>query len=200
MRRFVIVGQTARASADVSLDDLAGTSGRLDVLVRCIRAALLVSHGLRPGVVVYLVLLGGASPRTVRLDSATAKFIRPDERPLATLLKKTLARVDREEPSFVEMRPGISVACAGVEAVIEDVRGSVAYVLEEGAPDVRAVGPELAGDATFFIGDHRGFGEDVRRRLAAIGARPISVGPVSLHSDDVVTLLSNEIDRRQPLA
>lgn len=200
MHRIVIVGRTARASAEVSLDDLAGTSGRLDVLVRCVRAALLVSHGVRRDAVVYLVLLGGEAPRTVRIDGASAKFIRPDERPLATLLKKTVARIEREDPTFVEVKPGIAVACAGLDAVLADVRGSVVFVLEEGAPDVRAIGPELAGDATFFIGDHLGFDEEARRSLAASGARPISVGPVSLHSDDVVTLLSNEIDRRQPLA
>lgn len=200
MHRFVIVGRTARASAEVSFDDLAGTSGRLDVLIRCVRAALLVSHGLRRDVVVYLVLLGGAAPRTIRIDGASAKFIRPDERPLATLLKKTLARVEQEEPSFAPVKPGIAVACDGLEAVIADVRGSTVFVLEEGAPDVRAVGAELAREATFVIGDHLGFDDATRARLAAIGARPIGVGPVSLHSDDVVTLLSNEIDRRQPLA
>lgn len=200
MRRFVIIGRTAHAGEGVRLDDLPGTSGRLDVPVRCVRAALLVSHGLRRDVVVYLVLLGGDAPRTVRIDGATAKFIRPDERPLATLLKKTLARVDREDPAFAEVKPGIAVACAGLEAVFGDLAGATPFVLEEGAPDVRSIGPELAGDAAFFIGDHLGFDASTRERLAAIGARPIGVGPVSLHSDDVVTLLSNEIDRRRPLA
>ena len=58
-RRFVVIGQSATASPDFSLVDIAGTSGRLDVLLRCLRAALLVSHGLRRDTVVYLVLLGG---------------------------------------------------------------------------------------------------------------------------------------------
>lgn len=201
VRRFVIIGRTARANDGVRLDDLPGTSGRLDVLVRCVRAALLVSHGLRRDVVVYLVLLGGGAPRTVRIDGATAKFIRPDERPLATLLLKTLARVEREDPSFVEIRPGIDVACAGIEAAIGDAPTRGRYVLEEGAADVRTLrDADLAGDATFFIGDHLGFDEATRARLAAAGAQPIAVGPTSLHSDDVVTLLSNEIDRRRALA
>ena len=41
-RRFVVIGQQASASPDFSLLDLPGTSGRLDVLLRCLRAALLV--------------------------------------------------------------------------------------------------------------------------------------------------------------
>src|SRR5260370_35313604 len=90
-RRFVVVGRRAIASADFSLVDLPGTSGRLDVLLRCVRAALLVSHGLRRDTVVYLVLLGGPrAPRTLPIDASAAKYLRPDQRSLATLAKKAL--------------------------------------------------------------------------------------------------------------
>ena len=67
------------------------TSGRLDVLLRSIRAAFLVSHGLRRDVVVYLVLCAGPrAPRVLRIDGRSAKFLRPDERSLAVLLQKSL--------------------------------------------------------------------------------------------------------------
>src|SRR5579859_1075721 len=88
VRRFVIIGQKATASDDFLLDDLAGTSGRLDVLLRCIRAAILTSHGVRRDVVVYLLLQGGAkAPRVLRVDPVATKFLRPDERSLAMLVK-----------------------------------------------------------------------------------------------------------------
>ena len=68
----MVIGTRATASPDFLLIDLPGTSGRLDVLLRCVRAALLVSHGLRRDTVVYLVLLGGpAAPRSLRIDGAT---------------------------------------------------------------------------------------------------------------------------------
>ena len=74
MRCFVVIGQKATASADFSLSDIPGTSCRLDVLLRCIRAALLLSHELRRDTVVYLVLQGGPrAPRTVRAALAKAK-------------------------------------------------------------------------------------------------------------------------------
>jgi tRNA (pseudouridine54-N1)-methyltransferase len=192
MRSFVIVGRTARADGNVRLDDLPGTSGRLDVLARFVRAAFCISHGIRHGVRVYLVMLGGAAPRTVRIDGATAKFIRPDERPLATMLLKAIARVDREEPRFVEQRSGIAVACAGLDAVLDDVKGEPLFVLEEGAPDIREA---RVTDGAFVIGDHEGFDAETRAQLASAGARPLGVGRVSLHSDDVVTVLNHELDR-----
>src|SRR4051812_20515215 len=163
MRAFVIVGRTARADESVRLDDLPGTSGRLDVLTRSVRAALCVSHGIRRDVRVYLILLGGAAPRTIRIDGASAKFIRPDERPLATLLIKTLARVDDESPRFIEQRPGIAVACAGLEAVLDDVHGEPLFVLEENGADVRDT---RVTDGVFVIGDHTGFDDPTRAALA----------------------------------
>jgi tRNA (pseudouridine54-N1)-methyltransferase len=193
MRAFVILGSTARADGGVLLDDLPGTSGRLDVLARCIRAALCVSHGIRRDVRIYLVMLGGATPRTVRIDGAHAKFIRPDERPLATLLLKTIRRVEGEDARFVEQRPGIAVACAGLEAVLHDLPDMPLFALEEGGPDIREA---RVTNAAFFIGGHVGFDPATRDALGSAGARPLGIGPVSVHSDDVVAVLHNELDRR----
>jgi len=192
MRAFVVVGKTAKADGTVRLDDLAGTSGRLDVLLRSVRAALCVSHGIRRDVRVYLVMLGGDAPRTMRIDGAFARFIRPDERPLATLFLKSIARADASTETFVEERAGIAVACAGIDAVLADLRGEPLYVLEEGASDIRGTNTT---EGAFVIGDQNGFDAELRAHLAEAGAQPICVGPTSLHTDDVITVLNNELDR-----
>jgi tRNA (pseudouridine54-N1)-methyltransferase len=194
MRSFVVIGQRALASPDFLLDDLAGTSGRLDVLVRCVRAALLVSHGTRSDARAYLVLLGGPrAPRALRFDGATAKFLRPEERSLATLVKKSLASASGE--AFVEVRPGVALAEGGLDAVLADVRGAAPYVALEDAPDLREAAI-AGGDVAFFFGDHLGFDEPTRGKLAAIGATPVGLGPVSVHAEDAVAIVANELDRR----
>jgi tRNA (pseudouridine54-N1)-methyltransferase len=203
VRHFVLIGQRATASPDFLLDDLAGTSGRLDVLLRSLRAALLVSHGLRADTIAYLVLLGGPSaPKALRFEGSTARFLRPEERSLATLVKKVLAAdVDRSAPpasvgfGFAPARPGIAVASGGLDAVLADLHGAPLYVLEEGAPDVRRAELPL-GDAAFVVGDHLGFDDATRATLAAAGASPLGIGPVSVHAEDAVTILANELDRR----
>jgi tRNA (pseudouridine54-N1)-methyltransferase len=196
MRTFVIVGNTAHASAQVRLNDLPSTSGRLDVLTRCIRAALCISHGVRRDVRVYLVLLGDRMPRTVRIEGRDARFIRPDERPLATLLLKAMARVESEHPTFVEQRSGIAVACAGLEVVLAELSSGAGapplFLLEEGAPTPL---PSALVDAVFFIGDHKGFDPSTRAALIDAGAQPLGLGAISLHSDDVVTVLHHVLDR-----
>ncbi len=195
MRRFVIIGQTASASGDFSLDDLPGSSGRLDVLLRTLRAAFLVSHGLRRDVQVYFVLRGGlGSPRVLRVDGRTVKFLRPDERSLATLVKKTLAAASGVGDCFAELRPGLAVRNGDLADVLAEAEAPC-FLLDEAGRDLRQ--QSLAeDDAWFFLGDHLGFDVVSLALLERHGCQRISVGPVSLHTDDVVTLLSNELDRR----
>ena len=194
MRRFVVIGQRASASPDFLLADIPSTSGRLDVLLRCLRAALLVSHGVRRDTIVYLCLLGDPERvRTLRFDGPAAKYMRPDERSLATVVKKALATPCGG--SFTEVRNGISIAAGGVECVWGELDGSALYLLEEGTADLRSEPPpEL--DCAFVIGDHLGLPESIRETLVTRGARAVSVGPISLHAEDVITLVSNELDRR----
>ena len=198
MRRFVVIGQKASASGDFLPFDVPGTSGRLDVLLRCVRAALLWSHGIRTDVVVYLVLGGGPrAPRVVRIDGSAARFIRPDERSLATLATKILAsRADDTTAGFAEIRAGIAVARGALEAVFDDVGDSAICVLDEGAADIRDLPDVGIDDVTFFLGDHLGFEDAHRAWLASRDARAISVGPRSLHAEDVIAVVLNEIDRR----
>jgi len=194
MRRFVIVGQSAVASGDFLPDDLPGTSGRLDVLLHCLRAALLVSHGVRHDTVVYLVLLGGSrAPRAVRVRGDEVRFLRPDERNLATLIGKSLRAPGGTASGFSTVRPGIAVADGGLEVVLADLGVGTQYVLEEGAQDLREA-PLDAVDPVFFVGDHQGFDQSTRESLC--DAIAIGIGPISLHADDAIVVLANELDRR----
>src|SRR5688572_28556131 len=116
MRRFVVIGQRATASPEFLLNDVAGTSGRLDVLLRCIRAALMVSHGLRGDAVIYLVLLGGPrAPRTIRIEGSIARFLRPDERALVTLMQQALAAPKTPGFAYAVLRRGITVFDGGLD-------------------------------------------------------------------------------------
>ena len=196
MRRFVLIGQTAHASSDFSLEDLPGSSGRLDVLLRAVRASLLVSHGLRRDVLLYLVLRGGSlGPRLLRVDGLRAKFLRPDERSLATLIRKTLAAAPSPCPELVELRPGLSVRDGDLADVLVEATGAPCFVLHEGGADLRERAP-ATDDAWFFLGDHLGFDVVSLALLDRHGCERVAVGPVSLHGDDVIALVHNELDRR----
>jgi tRNA (pseudouridine54-N1)-methyltransferase len=194
--RFVVMGSRARASADFSLEDLPGSSGRLDVLIRCVRAALLVSHGVRRDAVAYLILGGGPrAPRVLRLDGAEAKFLRPDERSLATLARKVLAS-ESDAPGFAEVRPGVALAPGGLEVVLDDLGAATIYLLDRAGQDLRDTTGIEDPRAVFVLGDDSGLDAESRSSLTRRGARTLGVGPVDLHAEDVVAIVANEVDRR----
>ncbi|MCL2448695.1 MAG: hypothetical protein FWD17_07105, partial [Polyangiaceae bacterium] len=100
---------------------------------------------------------------------------------------------------FEDVKPGVAVSAAGADAVFADLPRGAAYVLDETGSDVRY--EALAHDESiFFVGDHLGFDAATHARLDAFGARRISVGPQSLHAEDAVAIVSNELDRRESLA
>jgi tRNA (pseudouridine54-N1)-methyltransferase len=194
MRRFVIVGQRARSDGDFLLADIPSTSGRVDVLLRALRAALLVSHSVRRDTVVYLVLLGSPERvRTVRIEGAASKYLRPDERSLATTLKKALL-CPITEATFTQVRPGISVAAQGLACVVPELANSRLFLLEPGGADVRSCDLNHP-ENTFLLGDHLGLTPEVREQWLQLGAQSISVGPVALYTEDTIALVANELDR-----
>ncbi|MFO0755779.1 MAG: hypothetical protein U0359_04780 [Byssovorax sp.] len=194
-RRFVLIGTRALASGAFHLLDLPSSSGRLDVLLRCLRCALLFSHGLRRDTTVYLVLLGGPrAPRTLRVRGDGVRFLRPDERSLAITVQRALL-TEAEGPGFVEVRPGLAVAEGGLDALAGELGDAPLYLLDEAGPDLRDQ-PIDGPEPVFFLGDHLGLDEASRAWLAARGARSIAIGPVSLHTEDALAVLVNELDRR----
>ncbi len=187
-----MVGNRAATTPDFSLEDIPGTSGRIDILCRCINSAFVLSHGIRRDVAVYLILRGGGAKKTVLLRGGDLRHLNPDERTTAALLKKALAL--EADPSWTKSTSGIFVR-AGDLADLEVFGEGTTYYLREDGSDHRGCSSEF--DGTFVLGDHIGLSEDDEAFLAGAGAKIISVGPRSLHADHCIVLINNELDRRE---
>ena len=193
MRRFLVLGHKAASAPGFSHKDLAGSGGRLDILVRCVPAALLVSHGLRPDVELVTLHMGPpAPPKAVRFRSAGLQHLNPDERSTALLLEKALG-APTTGPVWQPSTPGVSVAHLSLEELLEGVPGPL-FILAEDGKDVAQM--EVPADATFALGDHLGFTDEETRLLDARAAGRVSVGPVSLQADQCIVVLHNHLDRR----
>jgi tRNA (pseudouridine54-N1)-methyltransferase len=193
LRRFVVVGHDATTSPSFSLDDLAGATGRLDVLLRCVNAAFFLSHDLRRDVEVHLVLLGPPSPpKTVRLVGGELRYLNPDERSTAALVRKALATAT--SPLEARASPGIYGSVRPLAAVLDDLPGPVVR-LQEGGPDIRRLA--FPDDVAFVLSDHHDFTPEEEALLRARGASACGLGPRSLHADHCIVLVHNELDRRE---
>jgi tRNA (pseudouridine54-N1)-methyltransferase len=195
MRNFIIVGHKATTTPDFSLQDIPGTSGRLDILCRSVTAAFVLSHGIRKDVCVYLVLLGGEVPKTIQLRGETLRHLNPDERTTAALLKKALAVPATQE--WAMSTSGIFVRTGGLAEVLADLKETELIYLREDGANIRDLDVgDLSEEAAFILGDHIGMTEEEESLIEQAGARVVSLGPTSLHADHCIILLNWFLDTK----
>ena len=193
LRRFIVIGHRAITSADFKLDDLCGSTGRLDILLRCVNAAFFLSHGIRRDVEITLMLLGEPNPpKTIRINGTEVKYLNPDERSTAALIRNALLQKGEGER---KCSPGIFVSERSYEEVLSNIsKESKVYYLKEDGEDIRKV--PLGEDVTFVLGDDRDLTDVEEEILMRYEPKKLSLGPISYHADHCVTVVNNELDRR----
>jgi len=193
MRRFIVVGHRAVTTPQFSLDDLAGAAGRMDLLLNAANAALLVSHDLRRDVEATLVLLGPPDPpRAIRLVGSQLEMWGPDIRSNAALIRRALGHASRLEG---ETSPGIFAGRRNLREVLDSFSDPIVELREDGA-DIRTV--PLSRDLAFVLSDSVDLTSEERAIVAAKKPIVCSVGPRSLHTDHVISIVHNEFDCRYP--
>ncbi len=195
MRYFVITGHKAVTTGDFKLDDIAGGAGRLDILVRCVNSAFFLSHNLRKDVEIYLVLEGGDdAPKTVIFKGADLRYLNPDERSTASLVRNALLkRVSVGEE--VKASPGVYITRMSFDDVLDRLSkvGSFVYLKEDGV-DCREY--DFPENPIFVLGDNRDLTETEESALLARSPDKICIGPHSLHADHCMIIVQNEADRK----
>lgn len=195
MRRFVVLGHRAITSGDFKLNDLCGSTGRLDVLLRCINSAFFLSHDLRRDVELYLVLLGEPNPpKTIRLVGDELKYLNPDERSTGALIHHALLKkVDENEQMST---PGIYISKRGFEEVLDSLRtiSEIVYMREDGNP----LGAGDPGkDVTFVLGDDRDLTEQEEAMVLKHDPNIASLGVLSYHSDHCIVMVHGILDEKR---
>jgi tRNA (pseudouridine54-N1)-methyltransferase len=193
MIRFVITGHRASASADFKLDDIAGGAGRLDILVRCVNSAFFLSHSIRKDVELLLILEGGPeAPKTVRFSGEELRYLNPDERSTASLIRNALLK--KLGNGEVRSSPGVYVSKRSFFDVIEHLKdiSSIVYLKEDGT-DIRDF--EFPKDPTFILGDDKDLTDEEEGCVLRYGPSKICIGPISLHADHCMIVVHNEMDR-----
>jgi len=185
-RDFVFVAHEAPTDADFSLNDLPG-AGRMDLLCRCINAALLTSHGVREEATAHVVIHGDVDV-ALRFVGDEVRGLNPDERSIGGVVRAAL-----EERTYyeVEARTGVYVAERSFGEVLDETEGGTVVLHEDGEP---AASVEPPDDAVFVLSDHKDFTDEELEVLEEHGARRVSLGPVALHADHATAVAHNWCD------
>lgn len=198
MRRFLLLSHRVPVHGEFTLNDLAGGGGRIDEIARAVSTAFTLSNDLRRDTELTIVFpaASAAEARRIHLVGSRLRHLNPDERSTAALLKNALVR-SIAFPQDFESSPGLIVAAADpVEELRRFLRlPNVLWLTEGGAP-LRG----WAGDTAAFsavLCDPYDPSETERGMLTSSGASPISVGPRSLRSSQVIDIVHNELDIRE---
>ncbi|NJE76096.1 tRNA (pseudouridine(54)-N(1))-methyltransferase TrmY [Thermococcus sp. ES12] len=201
MRTFIVKASKAHTAPDFKLNDLPGTSGRIDLLCRVLNSAFLLSHGFRKNVRVWLSLYGPPNPpKAIRFEGQKMrpKTLNPDELSTAKLIIRALKAAEnlREPSKEVEVLPGIYVSNMTFEDIVRrTLKGSALYYLhEEGKPIAEVSFPP---NVAFVLGDHEGLSREDEVFLSGI-AQKISVGKKSYLASHVVAYVNIFLDSLTP--
>ena len=205
MREFVYYSANAVTAGNLIGADLK-KAGRMDIVCNVIISVFFVSNAMRDDVRLHLIFDGGPNaPRHLILESNEEMPI--SKKNVAGLIKRMLYRLpdDRRtrlregkrntrEKKMVEVCAGCSIERKSFEKVVKelDASGRNVLLLDGKGIDVRGVDLDKA---VFIIGDHGGFPSGMKKFLKKIDK--VSVGPRTLFASQVVTVLHNEIDRKE---
>lgn len=198
MRRFLILAHRVPVTGAFTLNDLAGGAGRMDEVARAVSTAFTLSNDLRRETEVTVLFTAEPPPRARRVDlvGGRLRYLNPDERSTAALIKNALVR-SVDHPRAFESSPGLTVAAVDPVVALDEVlaRPDALWLTETGTPI-----ESWAADRTEFsavVSDPYDPSGSERARLEESGVPRVSVGPRSLRTSQVVDAVHLEFDRRE---
>jgi len=180
-RAFLLKASEGRTAPDFSLKSLAGSGGRMDLICRCVIAALAVPGGPERSTEITIVLEGPPNPPiSVTFSGAEIEGAPQGEVEVGEMIAKAM----RGDPPR-----GVRAARWGFREALLDYRrqGFKAYYLHEEGEAFRYA--RLAQKGVFVLGDHKGLDPGSERLLDELGAKRISLGPISYLASHCITMV-----------
>lgn len=173
----------------------------MDEVARAVSTAFTLSNDLRRETEVTVLFVAEAAPAARRIDlvGRRLRYLNPDERSTAALLKNALVRA-AETPRPFESSPGLTVAPVDpTEALRAFASGPEAVWLTEAGEPLGRWAPGRTEIAAVLSDPYDPTPEEVAV-LESSGAARLSVGPRSLRSSQVIDAVHLELDRREAAA
>jgi tRNA (pseudouridine54-N1)-methyltransferase len=195
VRRTLLLAHRVPVSGAFTLNDLAGGAGRMDEVARCVSTAFTLSNALRTDAEMTILFVAEPPPRARRIEviGSRLRFLNPDERSTAALLKNALVRSIPVEHDM-EVSPGLRVGPVEPLAALREFAARPgAFWLREDGEDHRG-SPLIGGGFSAILSDPTDPTPEEAETLRAVGVPRISLGPRSMRSSQCLDVLNHEAD------
>jgi len=191
MREFIYYSGRARTSGNFDTSELM-QAGRMDIVCNVIISALFLSHKMREDVHLHLIFMGQPTPPR-HLEFVSNKELPISKKDVAGLIKVMLYKCREGERR--EIFPGCFVEKKSFQQVIKELEsdGKKILVMDKKGKDIRELKKNEIENAVFVVGDEEGFAKKEIKRFKS----RISIGPEIYFASQTLTILNNELDRRQ---
>ena len=170
----------------------------MDEVARAVSTAFTLSNDLRRDTEVTILFVAEPPPRARRVDlvGGRLRFLNPDERSTAALLKNALVRSVEFSRPF-ESSPGLTVAPAEPAEVLREfvAQPNPVWLCEDGRRIEEWASP--GGHIAAVVSDPYDPTPEERERMGATGIPRVSVSPRSLRTSQVIDLVHHELDLRE---
>lgn len=197
MREFVYFSRHAWTSGNFK--DLM-EAGRMDIVCHVIINAFFLSQKLRDDVALHLIFYGPPDPPKHIImkpsKNITEGGIDISKKDISGLIKRILFKYKDREGKLKEVFPGYFAEKKSLLKVISNMikEGKEVYILDKDGEDIRKI--NFGGDPAFVLADHSGFPQKELKRLKAV-CKTVSIGKKMYFASQVMTIVNNEIDRRE---
>ncbi|MEM3586081.1 MAG: 16S rRNA (uracil(1498)-N(3))-methyltransferase [Candidatus Jordarchaeaceae archaeon] len=194
-RVFILKASTVHTNGKFTIKDLPGTSGRIDLVCRCILSALLLSNTHRVDTIFYAVLEGPPRPPLIiEVDGEKIEKMPRDELQLGLTLKEILCG---GEESFL---PGFRLINKAFKELVEEQRNkSEMYYLHQSGNSIKEKLDKFKKtekhQLTFLLGDHIGFNQKDIEYFKENDIKPLSLGPKEYLGSHCIFLVHEKLDR-----
>ena len=167
----------------------------MDEVARATSTAFTISNGFRRDTELTILFVSEPAPhaRRIRLLGSGLRYLNPDERSTAALLKNALVQsstLDRD----IEASPGLVVGPTDPLATLADfVREPGSLWLSEAGSPYTAIPSSSVGFGV-VVSDPDDPTPEERDVLTRAGVPPVSLGPVSLRASQCIDVLHNRWD------
>ncbi|MFC1710716.1 tRNA (pseudouridine(54)-N(1))-methyltransferase TrmY [Nanoarchaeota archaeon] len=189
MREFVYFSKNAVTTGNFK--DLM-KAGRMDIVLHVIIASFFLSNDVRKDMKLHLIFYGMPDPPK-HIEIQIKPGLDISKKDVAGLIKRILYKY--REGKKTEVFPGCFVEKKSFLKIIQELQeqGKDIFILDKKGEDIRKV--KIDDDCVFVLGDQDGLPVKELKRLKKT-TKKVSVGPRMYFASQTVSVMNNELDRR----